>query len=122
MKGEITELEIDRVSSPRDLIDSCIESSAWGVEGKPSVWSSIISLLDEVDKKNGNWTKGEHNSVKRFLRDFAKEVFVIEELPQYQRVTVNWLMSNGGEDIGQSTEEEIELVNKWVDKLCMANL
>lgn len=88
----------------------------WGMEGKPSAWYSIISLLDEVNKKNGNWTKGEHNSVKRVLRDFVKEVFVIEDLPQYQRVTVNWLMSNGGEDIGQPSEEEIELVKKWVGK------
>jgi hypothetical protein len=84
----------------------------WGMEGKPSAWYSVVCLLDEVDKVNGNWTKEEHNFVRSFLKAFVEEIFVVEGLPHYQRVTIDWLMSNRGEDIGQASEEETEFVNK----------
>jgi hypothetical protein len=57
MKEEITELRIDHVFSLTDLIDSCMESSLWGMDEKPSVWYS-------------QW----------------KETIVIEELLQRRRV------------------------------------
>jgi hypothetical protein len=104
------------IPNPTTLIDDCMDSSMWSVGDRLSSWNSIICLLDEFDRVNGNWTKEEHNTVKRFLKGFVKETVVIERLSLGQRVTVNWLLSNGGEDIGELSEEEKELVKKWVGK------
>ncbi|KUK67337.1 MAG: hypothetical protein XD87_0190 [candidate division WS6 bacterium 36_33] len=122
MKERITELGTDRVSSPTDLIDDYMEFSVWSMEGKPSAWYSVVCLLDEVEKVNSNWTKEEHNSVKRFLKGFVEETMVVEELPHHQKITVNWLASNGGEDVGQPTGEEMRLINKWVGKFRAVNI
>jgi len=106
----------ENIPSPTDLIDNSMELSVWSMGDKPSLWNSVIYLLDEYNKVNGNWAKEEHNVVKRFLKGFAEETFVIDELPRHQKITINWLLSNGGEDIGQPSEEEKELVKKWVGK------
>jgi hypothetical protein len=104
---------VENNPTPVELIENCLETSVEYMETKPSAWNSLIFLLDEYNAVNGNWSSEEHNSFKRFLRGFTERTISTKDLPHYKRVTVDWLINNQEEDIGEISQEETKLMDKW---------
>ena len=93
-----------------------MEFTIMSSDDKPSAWKAITDLLDAHNELDGNWTEEDHKSVKRFLRGFTTLTMGNKKLEKHQIDTVNWLMHNEEEKIGDITPVEIELVEKWASK------
>jgi hypothetical protein len=109
-------IDQENIPSPTELIDNSMQMSVEYTDGKPSAWKSLIDLIEANNAVNGNWTEQEHNSVKRFLKGFVTVTFSEKAIPRYQIPQIKWALDFEEEEIGELTDEEIELVEKWSSK------
>lgn len=108
-------IDQENIPSPTELIDNSMQMSVEYTDG-PSAWKSLIDLIEAKNAVDGNWTEEEHNSVKRFLKGFITETFGEKEILRHQVAQINWVLDFEDEEIGELTDEEIELVEKWSSK------
>jgi hypothetical protein len=106
-------IDQENIPSPTELIDNSMQMSVEYTDGKPSAWKSLIDLIEANNAVDGNWTEQEHNSVKRFLKGFVIEIWSEKEILRHQVAQINWALDFEEEDIGELTDEELELVEKW---------